>query len=370
MPGILRKIKALIIKEFLEIARDPRGRLMLVVPPLVQLVIFTFAVTLEVRNIPLMVFNEDAGRHGQEIVQRIGASPRFSRIRFVNRAEAFVEALDQQEILAGLHIPQNFSRQIENGGGASLQAVYDGRKSNAAQIVNGYLNQIVSQYNRELTGREPSPQIETAERHWFNPNLESVWTTIPSLTAILTLIITISLSAMSLAREKELGTFDQLLVAPYTPAEILAGKMLPAMAIGICEALFISTFGGLLFGVPFKGSFILLLAAVMLFSFSVVGFGLFISSVAKTQQQAILGAFMFMVPAITLSGFAAPVENMPMWLQQLSWLNPVKHGLIIFKGLFLKSLPLSEVMANAWPLIVIGTSSLLFSGWLFRRNLG
>jgi len=369
MPGALKRIKTLIIKEFLIIVRDPRGRVMLIFPPIFQLIIFTFAATLEVTNVPVMIFNEDPGRHGREIVLRIGASNQFSELRFVDRAEAFTAALDRQEIMVALHIPQDFSRRIEDGCGASLQAVYDGRKSNATQITNGYLAAIVNQYVQELSGPRVR-KVQVAQRHWYNPNLDNIWTTIPALVAILTLVITLSQSAMSLAREKELGTFDQLLVTPYNPPEILIGKLIPAMIVGVLEALLIVVLGRLLFDVPFRGSFPVLLAAIVLFSFSIVGFGLFISTLARTQQQAILGSFMFMVPAISLSGFAAPVENMPLWLQEAVWLNPMKHGLVIFKGLFLKDLPLSEVMASAWPLALIGVVSLLFSGWLFRRNLG
>lgn len=369
MPEALKRINTLIIKEFLVIIRDPRGRLMLIFPPIFQLIIFTFAATLEVRNVPVMIFNEDPGRHGQEIALRIGASNRFSELRFVDRASAFPVALDQQEIMIAIHIPRDFSQKIENRGGASLQLIYDGRKSNAAQIANGYLVAVVNQYAQELGGPS-SRQVEVDERHWFNPNLENIWTTIPSLVAILTLVITLSQSAMSLAREKELGTFDQLLVTPYSPSEILIGKLIPAMIVGLLEALLIVTLGRWLFDVPFRGSFPLLLAAIVLFSFSIVGFGLFISTLARTQQQAILGSFIFMVPAITLSGFAAPLENMPLWLQEAVWVNPMKHGLIIFKGLFLKDLPFLEVMASAWPLLIIGAASLLFSGWMFRRNLG
>ena len=369
MSAVLKRIQTLIIKEFLIIVRDPRGRVMLIFPPIFQLIIFTFAATLEVRNVPVMILNEDLGRHGQEIAQRIGASNQFSELRFVDRSKDFTEALDQQKVMVAVHIPQDFSRRIDDRSGASLQAVYDGRKSNATQITNGYLSVIVNQYIQELSGGN-SRRALVEERHWFNPNLDNIWATIPALVAILTLVITLSQSALSLAREKELGTFDQLLVTPYNPSEILIGKLIPAMIVGIMEALLIVVLGRLLFAVPFRGSFPLLLAAIVLFSFSIVGFGLFISTLARTQQQAILGAFMFLVPAISLSGFAAPVENMPQWLQQAVELNPMKHGLIIFKGIFLKDLPLNEVMANAWPLALIGLASLLFSGWMFRRNLG
>jgi ABC-2 type transport system permease protein len=369
MSGALHRIGALIVKEFLIILRDPRGRLILIFPPIFQLIVFSFAATLEVKNVPIMILNQDGGRHGHEIARRVGASKQFSKITFADREEIFTDALLRQEIMAAVRIPQDFSRRIEEGGGASLQVVYDGRKSNAAQISNGYLAAIVDQYIQELEGGR-GRTIQTLERHWFNPNLDHIWTAIPSLAAILTLVITLSQSALSLAREKELGTFDQLLVTPCGPSEILIGKLVPAIIVGLLEALLIVALGRLLFGVPFRGSFLLLLAAILLFAFSVVGFGLFISALAGTQQQAVLGSFMFMVPAVSLSGFAAPVENMPPWLQGAAWINPMKHGLILFKGIFLKDLPLHEVAANAWPLAVIGAVSLLFSGWIFRRRLG
>lgn len=369
MPGLIKRVRSLIIKEFLIIIRDPRSKIMLIFPPLFQLIIFTFAATLEVKNVPIIVLNEDMGRHSQEIISRIVASSQFSEISFVSRPEAAASALDQQKTMIALHFPQDFSRRIEDRSGASLQAVYDGRKSNAAQIANGYLSAVVNQYVQELGGAR-GQGVQVAARHWFNPNLDHTWTTIPSLVAILTVVITLSQSAMSLSREKELGTFDQLLVTPYNPSEILIGKLIPAMIVGVLEALLIVGLGRLLFNVPMQGSLALLLAAIILFSFSIVGFGLFISTLARTQQQAILGSFMFMVPAISLSGFAAPVENMPLWLQNALWVNPMKHGLIIFKGIFLKNMPFAEVMANAWPLAVIGAASLLFSSWMFRRNLG
>jgi ABC-2 type transport system permease protein len=356
-------------KEFLAVLTDPRARMMLIVPPLVQLILFSYAATLEVKNVELMILNSDSGRHGYELSMIFGACPQFKKIHFVDNPQTYTAALERQEILAAIQIPADFSRKIAARSPAALEVIFDGRKSNASQVVNSYLSAMVAQYVQSL-GNQNGAQIEVTERHWFNPNLENKWSTIPSLVGILTLIMTLSLSALSLAREKEMGTFDQLLVSPLTPAEILAGKLVPAMIFGIFEALLIFVVGTYLLGVPFRGSFALLFGAIVLFSFSVVGFGLFISSVAMTQQQAILGAFLFMVPAIALSGFASPVENMPIWLQKAVWLNPMRHGVVIFKAIFLKDSPLREFLENAWTLFAIGTVSLLFSGWFFRRGLG
>jgi ABC-2 type transport system permease protein len=355
-------------KEFLSVLADPRARAMLIFPPLVQLVLFSFAATLEVKNVDLMILNQDGGYHGYELSRLFGQCPQFRNIRFADHPQNYRSALEKREIIAAVFIPSDFSRKIAQKSQAELQVIFDGRKSNASQVVNSYLAVIVAQYAQSLA--DPTgAQIQVAQRHWFNPNLENKWSTIPSLVGILTLIMTLSLSALSLAREKEMGTFDQLLVSPLTPAEILTGKLIPSMIFGTLQAQIIVFVGWLALGVPFNGSYPLLLSGIILFSFSVVGFGLFISSLAQTQQQAILGAFMFMVPAIALSGFASPVENMPLWLQKAVWLNPMRHGVIIFKGIFLKNSSAIELFHSAWPLLLIGTVSLLFSGWFFRRSL-
>lgn len=367
MPG---RILALIIKEMLTLVRDKKSRTLLIGPPIVQLLIFAFAATLEVKNVSLAVFNEDAGRHGYEIVQRLSGSTTFTDFLFVKGQGEIAEHVDYQRVLAAVHIPQDFSRKIEAGQQAPIQIILDGRRSNAAQIVSGYITQLVTDYGRELTrqaGMDPAPVI--AERNWFNDNLLYIWFTVPSLVGILSMIIALVVTALSVARERELGTFDQLLVSPLKPFEILAGKTVPAVIIGVAEGMLIWAIGITVFGVPFYGSVLLLFFTVLLFILSIVGVGLFISAIAKTQQQGILGAFVFLVPAVCLSGYASPVENMPAWLQGATWLNPLKHALITLKGLFLKDMPFVEVWANTWPMLLIGACTLLLSGWFFSRRL-
>lgn len=366
------RILSLIIKELTILVRDPKSRTLLIGPPIIQLLIFTFAATLEVNNVSLAVLNQDYGRHGYEVVQRLAGSATFTDFVFVNNDEAMAALIDDQTVLAAVYIPQDFSRDIAAGSGASLQVVLDGRRSNAAQIVSGYITELVTDYGRELAsaGSESAAQTPVvAVRHWFNENLLYIWFTVPSLVGILSMILALVVTALSVARERELGTFDQLLVSPLTPVEILAGKTVPAVIIGTIEGLLIWALGVLCFSVPFTGSFVLLLFTVVLFIMSIVGVGLFISSIAKTQQQAILGAFVFLVPAVTLSGYASPVENMPAWLQSVTWFNPLKHALITLKGLFLKDMPFMDVWANTWPLLIIGTLSLVLSGWFFARRL-
>lgn len=365
------RISALIVKEFLILFRDPKGRFVLLGPPLMQLFIFAFAATMEVKNVDLVIYNQDKGRHGYEILQRFSGSPTFSTITFVGDESKFIPAIDEQKAIAAIHIPQDFSRTIEAGNGASMQAILDGRRSNAAQIVAGYIGQIIGNYAREQLAFQTSrsPLAVLVGRNWFNPNLLYLWYTVPSLVGILAAVIALMVTALSVARERELGTFDQLLVSPLLPYEILIGKTVPAVIIGLAEGLLIFTVAYTFFGIPFTGSFTLLILTVLAFVMSVVGVGLFISSISKTQQQAILGAFIFLVPAVSLSGYAAPVENMPNWLQRVVSINPIKHFLIIVKGLFLKNMKFTDVWENTYPLLIIGTFTMTLAWWFFSRRL-
>lgn len=368
---MLQRIVSLVVKELLILVRDPKSRALLIGPPILQLIVFTFAATLEVKNVSLAVMNLDMGVHGREIVRRLQGSPTFTDVTFVRSPAEMAQYVDEQRALAAVSIASDFSRKVEAGGEAELLVVLDGRRSNAAQIVNGYISELALRYSRELEeakgGAGFMPVV--VERHWFNDNLLYVWFTVPSLVGVLSMILALVVTALSVARERELGTFDQLLVSPLRPPEILAGKTLPAVIVGVLEGLLIWAIGVYVMGIPFYGSFALLAMTVTLFILSVVGVGLFVSAIAKTQQQAILGAFVFLVPAVCLSGYASPVENMPAWLQSATWLNPLKHALITLKGLFLKDMPFVEVWANTWPLLVIGLTTLLLSGWFFSRRL-
>ncbi len=363
-------IKALIIKELLMLFRDPKGRIVLIMPPLMQLLVFSFAATLEVKNVSLAIYNEDAGKHGYALVQRLAGSPTFTDLRFVQTLAEVEPLLDQQQVLAVVHIPEQFSHDLDSNQSSSVQVLLDGRRSNAAQIVNGYLTGVIQNYSAELQQvAQITPLVVLVERNWFNENLLYLWFTVPSLVGILAMLVALIVTALSVARERELGTFDQLLVSPLQAPEILLGKTMPAILVGFAEGSIIAFLGVWLFGVPFTGSVPLLLAALLVFVFSVVGVGLFISALSTTQQQAILGAFVFMVPAVTLSGYAAPVENMPHWLQSVTWFNPLTHFLITVKGLFLKNIPAVDVWAHTWPLLVIGCVTLVLAGWFFSRRL-
>jgi ABC-2 type transport system permease protein len=364
--------RALIIKEILAVWRDKKSRIVLIGPPLIQLIILTHAATLDVSNISIGVHNQDAGWYSHELIQRMKGSPYFSHVYEFNNHKEVRDAIDTQKVLASLQFQQNFSRLVNEGRQAPIQIILDGRKSNASQIVSGYLSLILQNFNTDILRRKgvqvPEP-IDIEFRAFFNPNLDYVLYTVPCLVGILSMILALSVTAMSVSRERENGTFDQLLVSPLQPSQILIGKMVPAMMIGMGESTLLMIFALILFDVPFTGSFILLYFSMFIFLLSIVGVGLFISSISKTQQQSILGTFIFMVPTMLLSGYATPIENMPHWLQPFTNLIPISYFLIIIKGIFLKNLPAEDVFMSAWPMALIAIFTLSLAGWMFHRRL-
>ncbi|NDP37819.1 MAG: ABC transporter permease [Rhodoferax sp.] len=362
------RLRAQIVKEMLSILRDPRSRLIVFVPPLMQLLIFTFAATLEVRNADIAVYNHDAGHWSYEMVARVGAADFVSEVRTVHSPDELRGLIDRRKVIAALVFPPDFSRDIAAGDTATVQVIVDGRRSNAGQITVGYLNVIaadVAAAARRDT-RNVSPVVV---RHWFNPNLIYRWFVVPALSGILVFFSALMITALSIARERELGTFDQLLVSPTTTLEIIVAKTVPALAIGAVLGLMMIAAATFLFGVPFQGSFWLLLPSLLLFTLSVVGIGLMISSVSATQQQAILGAFAIGVPAVLMSGFATPVENMPLVLQWMAQAIPLTHFLVIVEGTFLKAMPASDILANTWPLAVIALVTLTMATVMVRSRL-
>lgn len=365
------RILALIIKELLAVWRDKKSRIAILIPPMIQLFIFTFASTLDVTNISMGILNRDNGEQGFELTQRFHGAPYFKHITYLHGVEEIAPFIENQKGIVVLSLDQEFSRNLDANRPAEVQLILDGRKSNTAQIVAGYSTSIINRYITSLYKKEGIPQQNAAiiERNWFNPNLHYYWYNIPCLVGVLSMLTCLIVTAMSVARERELGTFDQLLVSPLLPREILLGKIIPGIIVGVAEAIGMIAVGTLIFGVPFTGSFLLLLAALFVFVSSISGVGLFISSICKTQQQAILGTFIFMVPSVLLAGFATPIENMPAWLQPVTYLMPLRYMLIISKGIFLKAMPPAIVLNNVWPMILIALFSLTVSGTLFRRRL-
>lgn len=359
-----------IVKELLSYLRDPRSRLTLVGPPLMQLLIFSYAVTLDVDNVRLAVLDQDLGSGSHELIQRLDGASFVDELVFVDDEHELAASIDRREALAALRFPADFSRNLTAGRPAIAQVVLDGRRANAAQITLGYLNAIVATAGAELALHGAAAAPPRAEvRHWFNPNLIYRWFVVPSLSGILAMLISLLVTALSIAREREHGTFDQLLVSPATPTEIVIGKTVPALIIGTVLGTVMILAGVFLFRIPFTGSAPWVLAGLMLFILSMVGIGLMLSSICRTQQQAILGTFAIGVPLVLISGFATPVENMPGWLQVIAQASPLKYYLVIVRGSFLKALPPADLVANMWPMALIALVTLSSAAVIVKRNL-
>lgn len=366
---MITRLKAQIVKELLSLLRDPRSRLTLVGPPLMQLFVFSFAATLDVTNVSLAVLNEDSGRWSQEMIHRLDGANFVGELTFVDTPGQLAAMIDRREAIAAVRFPADFSRDVGTGRPALAQVILDGRRANSSQITLGYLNAIASSVGAEVEAAAGRTSPEIATRHWFNPNLIYRWFIVPSLSGILAMLIALIVTALSIARERELGTFEQLLVSPAQSIEIVIGKTVPALLIGTILGSVMISAGVFAFEIPFTGSLVMLFCSLMLFILSVVGIGLMVSSICQTQQQAILGTFSVAVPTILISGFTTPIENMPGWLQLIAEASPLKYYLIIVRGTFLKALPPAEIFANAWPMALIALVTLSSAIVIVRRNL-
>jgi ABC-2 type transport system permease protein len=363
----MHRVVALIWKELLAVLLDPRSRMSILLPPLIQLFIFAYAATLDVKNVRIGILNRDPGEQAFELVQAFHGSPIFSEITYLQNAEEIDSFMDAQKGLMVVSIDERFSRSLAAKKPAEVQLILDGRRSNSTQILYGYAAQIIQRYNEGIAQKRQNTEL--VARNWFNPNTLFLWYNIPCLVGTLSMLACLVVTTQSVARERELGTFDQLLVSPLSPREILIGKTVPGILIGMAEGLLMWGIGILCFGVPFMGSFLLFLISLFIYVAAISGVGLFISSISATQQQAMLGAFTFMLPAVLLSGFATPIENMPEWLQPVTYLGPLRYMLVILKGIFLKDMPLRIVLNNLWPMAVIGVCTLSGAGLFFRRRL-
>lgn len=365
------RIIALFVKEFLALWKDKRGRVILIAPPLIQGLVFGYAANFDLNHLEFAVYDQDGGEPARELVARFTGAPAFIEVARLDREQQIAEYIDGRKAALVLRLGPNFSRDLLTGKGAGLQAIVDGRDSNTALIILNYVNAIAHDFNREWAHSRglPEPPARLEMRSWFNPNLESRWFILPGLVGIITLVISTIVTALSVAREREEGTLDQLLVTPLRPIEIILGKTLPAALIGMVEATILVLLAVFWFHVPLQGSLWLLYLGIALFLLSTIGVGLMISSLAQSQQQAFLGAFLFLVPSVILSGFATPLANMPEAVQYLTYLNPMRYFLEVSRGVFLQDLTFAQLFGQFWPMTLIGLVTMTLASWLFRRRV-
>ena len=367
----LRRIVALAIKELLAILRDKKSRIVMIGPPLAQLIVFGYASTFDLNHILFAVYNEDRSAPSRDLVARLTGSPHFDLVAQLDHDAQITPVIDNQDALLVLHLGPRFSEYLKRGKTAPVQLIIDGRNSNTALLALGYLRTILTDFNIDWSRQHgrPEPPAALQIRPWYNNNLLSRWFIVPGIVGLLALVITTIVTGLSVAREREAGTFDQLLVTPLRPVEILIGKSLPGILIGLIEGTFILLMVIYWFEVPLRGSLGALYLGMFLFLLSAVGIGLMISSLAVTQQQGILGAFLFLVPAVILSGFATPISNMPELVQQLTLINPLRYFMVILRGVFLEGDSYELLFNQYWPMAIIAVVTLSLAGWLFRNRM-
>lgn len=368
---MFRRIFSLIKKEFWAIWKDPKSRALVILPPILQLIIFAQAATMEVRNIDMAVLDRSNTLQSRNLIEEFRHSKWFKNVYIVQNENEVEQAIRTRKAQLAMTINTDFATKLMKNQPTDVQIILDGRQTNVAGITNGYAASIISQYEQEYFPKrfKSVPRIQPVVRNWYNPNVFFLWYTVVSLIAILATTISLILTSLSIARERELGTFDQLIVSPLTSFEILVGKTVPPMAIALVLVSIMSLFIIIFYKVPFQGSVGLFYLSLIVYLLSMVGIGLFISSICRTQQQAILGAFTFQMPAILLSGYISPVEDMPIIFQWISWVDPVRFFLVIIKGVYLKAMPAPYVFENLIPLALIAVFTLAAAGWMFKRNL-
>jgi ABC-2 type transport system permease protein len=371
MLDAMLRIVALTRKELLAVLKDPRGRFTLFFPPILQCLIFGYAATYDLNDVPYAVIDQDRSAASRELLARLDGSRVFRRVAELSRAADLKTYINEGRVVLVIQIDQDFERRLLTGLPANVQVIADGRNSNTAGIATGYVSTIVEAFNvkwRAARG-QPGPPVQVTLRAWYNPNMETRWNMIPALIGTLTLLQTLLLTAMSVAREREEGTFDQLLVTPFRPAEIMAGKALPSVLIGLVQATNILLVAQLWFDIPFAGSFVTLYAGLALFLLAAVGIGLLVSSVVATMQQAMLFSFMIIMPFSLLSGLTTPISSMPEILQYFTLINPLRYAIDIAHRVYLEGAGLGLLLPELWPLAVTALVTLAAASWMFRHRL-
>jgi len=371
MSDALLRIIALTRKELLAVLKDPRTRLSIILPPILQCLIYGYVATYDLNDVAYAVLDKDRSAVSRELLAGLDGSGVFRRVAELNRPSDIHRMIDEQRALLVIQIEQDFARRLISGAPADIQIIADGRNSNTAGIAIGYVNTIVESFNARWRAdhQQGDPPIRLTTRAWYNPNLETRWHMIPALIGMLTLLETILLTGLSVARELEQGTFDQLLVTPFRPAEIMVGKAVPPILVGVLQATLVVLVAQLWFQIPFAGSFVTLYVALTVFLLAASGIGLLLSSVAATMQQAMLYSFLLIMPFALLSGFTTPISSMPELLQYFTLINPLRYAIEMAHRVYLEGAGLHLLWPQLWPLTIIAAVTLSGASWMFRHRL-
>lgn len=382
---MLERVLEIVRKEFRQTLRDPRMRSILIVPPLVQTIIFGYAVNLDVEHVRLGWMDLDRSIQSEQLRKRFDGSPYFEISRAAADESDVEQMMEKGEVQALVRIPAGYGADIERGRETGVQVLVDGANSNTAAIIANYSSGVIAAENqllleeqraRRLVGRTAEgpvrltmPSVKPETRIWFNPELKSRNYFVPGIIVNIITLVTLMLTALSVVREKEIGTMEQIMVTPIRPIELMLGKTIPFLLVGFLDMALVVSIALGLFHVPLRGSLVLILGSSLLFMMTTLGAGLFLSTISETQQQAMMGAFFFFQPAFMLSGFAFPLRNMPEIIQWLTYLNPLRYFMDIVRGVFLKGTGLPALWPQVAALFCFGIIILFLSSQRFRKRL-
>ncbi len=368
------RVRQMLRKEFRQMLRDPRARRVLFVAPIVQLVVFGYAVNTDVRNAATMIVDHDQTYASRSLVSALTSSGYFRVAERSQRPRDLVSALDAGNVLVGLEIPEGFSKDLDAGRGADVQLLVDGSSANTANVALGYASQIIARWGLEhapgaaALADGPRPGVDFRVRAWYNENLESRVYNVPAVIGTIVLLMTLLLTSLAVVREREIGTLEQLMVSPLRPIELIIGKTLPSVFVGFVDLTVITAVSLLWFHIPFRGSWLFLLVASVCYILTGLGLGLFISTVSNTQQEAFMSMFFFFLPAIMLSGFMFPIANMPQALQYFTYLDPLRYFLEVVRGVFLRGAGWQILWPQAAVLLGMGVLVLTAATRRFRKT--
>ncbi|MDD5196753.1 MAG: ABC transporter permease [Candidatus Omnitrophica bacterium] len=375
---MFERSRAILIKEFKQIFRDPRMRTVIFITPLIQILLFGYAANKDINYVPTAILDRDNTKESRELLRRFTYSKYFipEHYIFSEKEQNFI--LDKGLASVVIHIDRGFGRDLNAGKDASIQLAFDGTDSNTAMIIMGYANTIVSDYQYDLlkealeagglTGS--APRVDLRDRAWFNGNLISRNYYLPGVVAIIVTMMSLLLTSMAIVKEKEIGTMEQLIVSPLKPLDLIVGKLLPFAIIALVQIILITILGVAWFHIPLRGNLFLLLLSTCVYLFTTLGIGLFISTISSTQQEAMMSVFLFYMPAMLLSGFAYPIANMPQWIQWFTLVNPLRYFMVIVRSLFLKGVGVEVLWPQLIPLMIMGILVITFSAFRFRKSLG
>lgn len=372
MTDSLYRILALIRKELLAILKDSKSRVTVFVPPILQCLIFGYAASYDLTNVPYAVLDRDHSGASRALIAAIDRNGTFQRVVTLDNASGIPAEITDKRAALAIVIDRDFERQLTAGKSARVQVIADGRNTNTAGTAQGYLSTITTDFARKWRnehGFAAEPGVQVTTRAWYNPNFETRWNMIPSLIGTITMMMTMILTAMSVAREREAGTFEQLLVTPFRPYEIMIGKALPSMLVGLTQATSILLIAQLWFRIPFAGSYFVLYLSLIEFLAASVGIGLFISSIARNMQQAMIGSVIVMMPFMLMSGLTTPIMNMPEALQRLTAVNPLRYAISMTRQIYLEAAGVGQLLPEMLALLAIAAVTLPIAAWMFRNRL-